>query len=240
MIFDIKQFVETNDSRRSVELVNNVLQARDKFGRIIGNPGTGKTQITHYLAHKFGAIRVCAWFGMTRKTLISIIGKQVGLPANMGKDEIIMRLIQYLQGNEMIIIIDECNHLDWQHLEQLRFLPDECDATLILAGTHVFERKFSTGKDAEYLEQLNGRTGTHKIELNYMSAKEMAAYAIQPRMNAKVSQSLAKEFFKVTKGSWRFTADLLDACERVMGMGDFETLGIDVLHAAAASLEPGE
>lgn len=230
--------IETNDIKRAVALVNTVVQSNDRIGRIIGESGSGKSTITKHLASTIDAIRIVPWAGITRKAVLQLVGQPLGIPTHLAQDALMLQIKEFLQDEEIIIVIDECNHLNWKHLEILRYLPDECNAALILSGTPLFEQLFNVGRSHVYLQQLKSRIGTKQIHLQPLTVKDVAAYVMQPRMQDKVSQPLAKEFYRNTgKGNWRFATELMDACQRVMATNQKTTLTKEVIQAAAVTLD---
>jgi DNA transposition AAA+ family ATPase len=231
--------VETNDIKRAVALVNTVLESNDRIGRIIGASGSGKTTISEYLAANMDVIRITPWAGISRKGILQLVAQPLGISQHLSLDALMFQLREFLQTEQIIIVIDECNHLNWKHLEILRYLPDECNAALILSGTPLFEQLFNVGRSHVYLQQLKGRIGTKEIHLEPLRAKDVAAYVMQPRMEPqKVTQPLAKEFYRYTdKGNFRIATDLMGACERVMTTNQKAELTKEVIQAAAATLD---
>ncbi|TQF71766.1 ATP-binding protein [Pseudoalteromonas luteoviolacea] len=231
--------IETNDIKRAVQLVNTTANANERVGRIIGNPGTGKSTITKYLEREMGAIRIVPWEGIGEKALLALVCQGIGIFTNSAsRDTLMMRLREFLQGQRVIVVIDECNHLNWKHLELLRYLPDECEVTLILSGTRIFEETFSLGKSKIYLEQLTGRIGTKQLHISKMNIKEVAGYVLKPRLSHEISKDLAKHFYQFTdKGNWRTANALMSQCERILQESQLNELTNEIISTAASTLE---
>ncbi|MCG7551331.1 ATP-binding protein [Pseudoalteromonas sp. Of7M-16] len=230
--------IETNDIKRAVQLVNVTANSNERVGRIIGAPGTGKSTITKYLKNEMGAIRVAVWKDIGAKALLQLVCDGIGMSVNKAsKDTLMIRLREFLLGQKVIVVIDECNHLNWKHLELLRYLPDECEVTLILSGTRIFEEQFSMGNNKIYLEQLTGRIGTKQLHISTMNVKEIAGYVLKPHLSQEVTRDLAKHFYQFTqKGNWRTANALMTQCLRILQDSPLDELTNEIISTAASTL----
>lgn len=151
--------IETQAVQQALTLAQTLLSAdSNRIGKIDGKPGTGKSTISHYLVAQLGAIRVCAYQGMSTKSLMMDLSTTLGLDVNGGTAATqIARLRPHVK--ERLVIIDEANHLKWPQPEGLRFLADEAGMALLLMGTDIMNRQFRTPHTGMYLAQLTSRIG---------------------------------------------------------------------------------
>lgn len=227
-----KNPVQTEQLQQVEALAQAVLDSgSSRVGRITGEPGTGKTVAGHHLADRFNAIRVCANACVSRKTLLQRLCNALDENERGTSDTLLSRIAARVQ--DRLVVIDEANHLSWQHMEQLRYLPDEAGAGLILIGTDLLERPFRDGRTVTLLAQLARRIGAKQLRMTAMSSPtEIAAYVIQPRFG-KTSKTTAKVFYSTCKGYWGEATELADACERVMQVEQVTALNETVVQAAS-------
>lgn len=211
-------------------------------GLVLGHPGTGKTIASHWLHSQIpNSHRICCYAGMSKKQFVQALATASGcLLHNAGRDALIAWL--YQNSADTIYIIDEANHLGWQHMESIRFLADEAKATVILIGTELLNQTLQDRRTATYLAQLNSRIGGKTVVFKPFSDDEMGlvqirTYFLAPRFGlSKPKQSVAKAFLKACKGNWRLGNELADTCERLMKSQEFAELTTDVINAAAVHL----
>ena len=130
--FDV---IETGYIKQCVAMAQTTINSLfNKIGIIIGEPGTGKTIASHYLAQRLNGHRFCCNSGMSKKSLLTTIARQFGLiKPTASSDELTNFLSSKLNGQ--LIILDEANHLGVKQLESLRYFTDEIGAILI--GTDI-------------------------------------------------------------------------------------------------------
>ena len=241
----MSSFVETAMAGRARLMCETVMAAPrySRLGQITGDPGTGKTSVTNWLAEELGAIRIEAWAGMKEKTCLQELAHafaKAGYPIDESgtSNTLIQRLIRH--GTEgKLIIIDEANHLRWPTLEMLRSISDIGGAGLVIAGTDLLAKKFTHPQIRVFLEQFRQRVGTKKVVMQpVQDAGEMAAYVLAPRFGS-VTQKSATAFLKKTGGNWRFAVALADACERLMANEGIDKLDERVVETAAAWMAGG-
>jgi DNA transposition AAA+ family ATPase len=236
--------VETADLRRATKLARAIMQSRTRIGRLVGEPGTGKTHATHWICDQLGrlddptcarTLRLCARRGLTEAALVRAVATGLGCEYGRGESTDAILDAAGARAAGVLIVIDEANHLRWQHLERLRWLSDEAGAGILLVGTDLLSRTFRDGRNRIYLAQLASRIGGKQHEMGQMDARQAAAYVLTPRFGA-VTQRVAEAFAKAAGGYWRDLDELASACTRILQVEQQQELTIAVVHAAAKSL----
>ena len=234
-----QDFVRTSTADQAVAMCQAVLNARPhcRIGQITGQPGTGKSALTEWLAGEMAAIRIEVWTRISDRDLLRLIveaasAKGISLDPTGTGNTLFKRLITVLEGR--LIIVDEANHLKWAQLEILRSLSDLGKCGLIIVGTDILSRTITSAGVSTYLAQLRQRIGAKRIVTGPVGTDdEMMAYCIMPRFG-KVSRKTVSQFRKITGGFWRSALELGDACERLMQAEGIEKLDETVVQTAAA------
>lgn len=214
-------FVRTKQAVKAEEMCRTALTARaySRMAQIIGEPGTGKSATTFWLADEFKGVRVECWCDITPKGLLTELARGCcarGLDAPLKGTcaGLMAALARVCDGR--LILIDEANHLDWHALELLRALSDIGGAGVVLVGTDMLAKRLNDARVRVYLTQLRQRIGAKKIMMTPIAdADEIAAYVLGPRFG-KVAKSAARRFLGVSGGYWRAALELADACERLI------------------------
>lgn len=236
----MSDFVETMQADQARQMCRAVVEAPrySRLGQITGDPGTGKTATTEWLAQVHGAIRIEAWAGMKEKTCLQELAlafNRAGIVVdeNGTSNTLIRRLVRSeIEGR--LIIVDEANHLRWPVLEMLRSISDIGGCGLVIAGTDLLARKFTHPQIRVFLEQFRQRVGTKKVVMKPVTEPaELAAYVLAPRFGA-ITRTTAKAFLRQTGGNWRFAVALTDACARLMENEGIARLDDRVIETAAA------
>ncbi len=233
------KFIVTSTAQRAAEVCQATLDARDyaRIGQIIGEPGTGKSATTKWLAQKFDGVRIECWAGISAKSLLLEIAAGLGQRGifinDTGTADTLFARIKD-RCKDKLILVDEANHLNWKVLERLRALSDLGGCGLILSGTDILERRFKDPRIQVYLRQMTDRIGAKRISFAPIgNDEEIVAHVIQPRFGA-VNKKTATRFRVVCKGYWRGALELGDACERLMKTQNLTTLTVEVVNTAGA------
>lgn len=234
-------FIKTVNAERAFEMCKTVLNAREysRIGQIIGDPGTGKSRTTKWLAEELNGVRIEAWAGINAKELFVLLVEELNTQGHAidpqgTSNSLFYKLKQVVNGK--LIIVDEANHLSWQVLERLRALSDQSGAAVILSGTDILERRFKDARVRIYLKQLAQRIGAKRVYFNrFMDDGEFAHFVITPRFG-QVAQTTAARFRQRSRGNWRMALELGDAIERVMEMEGSNKLTIGMVETAASFL----
>lgn len=231
--------IETVAVQQALVLAHTLLnEETNRVGKIDGKPGTGKSTIAHYLVKQLGAVRVCAYQGMSTKSLMMDLCVALGLEVTVGTAATqIARLRPHVRNR--LVIVDEANHLKWPQLEGLRFLADEAGMALLLMGTDLMNRQFRSPQTGVYLAQLASRIGAKTLHLTRMRRiDEGQAYVLKP-LFGEVERATAKRFMQVSQGYWRDSQELAKACQRLMVPHGLTQLTIEIVDTAAQWMAEG-
>ncbi len=134
--------------------------------------GTGKTLLTQILLteldpHRYEAIVVLSYPGMTRTGLLREVAREIGLeglgprtPVHILMEGIQERIIDlYRSGKKLVIIIDECHFLGVEALQVVRTLsnielPERKLVTLLLFGEEFFLTKLARPEYASIVNRM--------------------------------------------------------------------------------------
>lgn len=237
--------VLTGAIREAVRMALAVQAARrtGPIGRIIGPPGTGKTEAGKYLvaqAQQFpGAVRLCGMEGETIGRLAKRLFQGVtGEKPRGSVGDIVAELEEGVAGR--LLVMDQADKLGWRQLEWLRYLADEAGLGVILIGTKLLEQKFQDGRSAVYLEQMLSRIGTKTVRFAAYEEgqlEDFTAHCIVPRFGP-VDLKTAKAFRAKSHGYWRDAADLGDACKALMEAQGVARLTLAIVEHASAHMAP--
>ena len=235
-------FIETEQFNQAAQMCEAVLGGRQysRIGQITGQPGTGKTALTHWLADRYGAMRVECWATMPPLNMMQEIckahdakyGTDLGLSGTA--NTFFTRLVAHGVDGKLFIV-DEANHLKWKSLELLRGLSDR-GAGVIIVGTDILTQTFKHPTIRIYLDQMIQRIGAKKIQMRPIAnVDELAAYVLTPRFDT-ITKTCAAQFYKNTGGNWRLAGELADACARLMENEEIARLDEQVVETATAWL----
>jgi DNA transposition AAA+ family ATPase len=233
--------IQTADVEACLRLAEATRTSKTRFARIIGEPGTGKTEICRAIAELDDAHRICCWDGIGPRDVLVLIAEALGLRANGSASlgDLIRQCNAVIGGH--ILVLDEANHLGWRHLEKLRYLADEGRGALILVGTTILEETFRDHRGSVYLRQLARRIGARQIQLEQYDPEskdgraDIAAYILQPRFGT-VAAPVVRLFGRKSRGNWGLASELADGCQRVMRLHGHHELSEDIVRTAAADM----
>lgn len=240
-----EETIVTGAIREAVSMAKAVQAARrtGPIGRIIGKPGTGKTEAGKYIATLAGvfpgAVRLCGVEGesigrLAKRLYLGLTGER----ARGSVGDILFDLEELAIGK--LLVMDQADKLGWRQLEWLRYLADEAGLGVILIGTELLERKFKDGRSAVYLEQMLSRIGTKTVRFHAYEEgqiEDFTAHCIVPRFGP-VDLKTAKAFRAKSHGYWRDAADLADACQALMEAQGVTRLTLAIVEHASAYMAP--
>lgn len=145
----------SNDYKMSLFVINEAY--RDKqIALITGQAGSGKSTILREYAKAHpNAILIEATLHTTAKVLLQILCERLHVSIARNLHDMVVNIARELKKRDVIILIDEAEHLPLRALEDLRRIWDFSKTPLILAGTEILMRNLM-GKSGE-LRQLYSR-----------------------------------------------------------------------------------
>jgi len=194
------RFLFMTDSHREA-IASMVYGISERMGFILisGEVGTGKTTILHYLRKildpQVNVVYICQT-QITFEEILKEILMQLKLPVGDDSVPIMSRQLNFYlqksidQGENVVLLIDEAQHLSKEVLEGLRMLSnmETSEAKLlqiVLVGQPEIERKLNS----EDLRQLKQRMGIRR-KLRPVTEEEARQY-IEHRLNKVGSASSA-------------------------------------------------
>jgi len=234
----MSEFVKTPNAARAYEVCQATLAARrdGRIGQIIGKPGVGKTAITEWLQDEFEGVRIECWDGMNAKSLMQELAQafnERGIPIDeQGTSNTLLKRLKDC-SKDVLILVDEANHLPWAMLEKLRAIADQGGAAVILCGTDILARRFNDGRVEMYLRQLASRIGAKRVVIDKIrTEKEILNYLLAPRFGS-ITKKTAHRFRVDCDGNWRTALELADTCDRMMQANETAQLDHEIVSAAA-------
>ena len=195
--------------------------AREKEIAIItGTAGSGKSTIAAAWAKQHpNAILIEATLHTTPKVLLEEIEHALRLPQAKNCHEKILAISKDLKRRDVVLLIDEAEHLSVKALEDLRRIWDFSGVPLILFGTEILMRNLM-GKNGE-LRQLYSRIGG-KWQLKGLSKDECA-------------QVTTEGVWNYTQGNFRSSVKLFKRALRLAEMHGTALDG-DILASAVSMI----
>ena len=183
--------------------LNYVIEQKEGFCLVIGEPGTGKTLLLNVFKETWKDKAEIALVLTPRLTpeefLVSILDDMSVKLRSSNKNDILKAFRDFLveksiAGKHVIIIVDEAQNLPDETLEELRLLSNlETDKSKLLQIILFAQPELETRLTQSNLRQLNQRI-TIRIRLNPFSEKETLEY-----INFRLIKA-GKGFLKVDEG----------------------------------------
>ena len=198
---------ETREAEGDPWNTNSQRQIRDCFCRaaddrqivlLYGPPGTQKSWALLRAIHERNrakqpaAVFVYAGPGMTMNELLTVIGREVGVPIRTNRRARLRALlIDALRENPLAIVIDEAQHLSVDCLEIVRELADRTECGLLLSGSHSLYLGFARADRRLHLEQWISRTAV-KVQLSGLTEREIRQIAAPFGVNERAMVELVE------------------------------------------------
>lgn len=214
----VSEIFESKDYKMSSFVINETVE-NGEIAIITGTAGSGKSTVAREFAKKHpNAILVEATLHTTPKILLEELETRLNLPFARNCHEKIAQISKELKRRDVVILIDEAEHLSVKALEDLRRIWDFSNVPLVLFGTEILLKNLM-GKNGE-LRQLYSRIGG-KWHLKGLDESECV-------------QITTKGVFAYTQGNFRSSVKLYKRAVRLAGLHEVEIS--DEIIAQAASM----
>ena len=188
-------FVETQAARQVLMTLKYARKMSD-LAVVYGDPGTGKTySLRHYQRqHPDEVVLVTAAPHHHRPAAImSDLAEAAGLPPvrrNRNLRGVFSDLVKAVQGRDILLIVDEAQHLSLEALEELRSVHDAAGVSLVLAGNEdVYDQLHGRGRAG--FAQLWSRVSLVARIRNSLSAGDVRSIASEHLGDALDDESLS-------------------------------------------------
>jgi len=230
----LKVFV-TQETQTVFNLIKSMLESPlDRIAVIHSDPGMGKTCIALALTQLIPnagltkEVAKAVYFSVYNK--ISVLGLLKGVAEELGLDPKGSRTDLYSKLKEAVtpntfLFIDECDGLTTAHFEILRYLSDECGATVVLFGTTglLLGQVLNDKSGRVVAQRLLSRIGQKQYPLKPIDDAVFIKYILEPHNIATLSKSNMATVLALTKydksknagANWRIAEGLAKHAIRV-------------------------
>ncbi len=225
-----KEVRDTKVLREALALADLVLDSPNPIGEITGPAGTGKSVAGRVIADKHRAMRVAAWDGITRHQMLSAVAASLGIEGGGAVERLLRR---GEDAPRALLVVDEANKAGWRVLEALRYLADECNVALILIGTELYQRQFTSARTRHLLLQLGSRIGPKRVSTRHLDRAETYTHVMRPAFGDVADREMVTAFWTgCRKGNFREAVELAGECRRLMAANALQSLTPAVLDMA--------
>lgn len=193
---------ESKDKQMSDFVIGECIANRE-IAIITGEAGSGKSTIAKEWKKKApNVILIEATLHSTASVLLKELSKALGVHLGANLHEGVTNISKYLRNADVVIMIDEAEHLPLRALEDLRRIWDFSGVPIVLFGTEILLRNLM-GKNGE-LRQLYSRIGgKYKLKgLDKQECEEVFGDGIHP----------------YTLGNFRSSSKLFNKAQRLAQM----------------------
>lgn len=137
-----------------------ITHATNDIMLLYGAAGCGKTTaLKHYAEKTNGVIYVEADVTTnSHRSILSLILECMGEKAKGSTSEMMRRIIKKLKGTNVMLIIDEAQHLTSKTFDAIRAINDKAGVSIVYSGNpSILNRMY--GRSAEELDQVHSRIG---------------------------------------------------------------------------------
>lgn len=207
-------FFPSSSHNEALLSMNYVIEQREGFCLVTGEPGTGKTTLVNVFNNFWRDKAETALILTPRLSpeefLLAVLDDLNIKPALTNKNEILKAFRDFLlekslKGKPVVIIVDEAQNLPDETLEELRLLSNlETDKDKLLQIILIGQPELGTRLNKDNLRQLNQRI-TVRIRLNPLSGDETLEYINYRLVKAgkgflKLDGRLVRPIYKFSKG----------------------------------------
>ena len=203
---ELNTVFKSKDYKMAHFVIDEAVNERE-IALITGTAGSGKSTVAQsYIKSHPNAILIEATLHTTAKVLLEELEMRLNLPPAKNCHEKVVHIANELQKRDVVILIDEAEHLSVRALEDLRRIWDFSSVPLVLFGTEILMKNLM-GKNGE-LRQLYSRIGG-KWQMRGLDEKECEEVS-------------AKDVFKFTQGNFRSSVKLFKRAKRLAELHEVE------------------
>ncbi|WP_334088619.1 AAA family ATPase, partial [Helicobacter typhlonius] len=218
---DIKEVAifESKDKQMADFVMSEAVRDKE-IAIIVGCAGSGKSTIAKDYARLHpNAILIEATLHSTARVILDELCERLHISGGRNLHEKVILIAKELKRRDVVILIDEAEHLSVRALEDLRRIWDFSSVPLILFGTEILLKNL-IGKNGE-LRQLYSRIGG-KWNMKGLSQEECEALFI-------------KGIHAYTKGNFRSSSKLYAKAARLAELHDVK-LDKDIIAQAVSMI----
>lgn len=213
------QVYESHDKQMADFVMSEAVRDKE-IAIIVGCAGSGKSTIAKdYARIHPNAILIEATLHSTARVILDELCERLHISGGRNLHEKVILIAKELKRRDVVILIDEAEHLSVRALEDLRRIWDFSSCPLILFGTEILLKNL-IGKNGE-LRQLYSRIGG-KWNMKGLSEKECGALFTQG-------------IHGYTKGNFRSSAKLYAKAARLAELHDVK-LDKDIIAQAVSMI----
>lgn len=210
---------ESHDKQMADFVINEAVRDKE-IAIIVGCAGSGKSTIAKdYARIHPNAILIEATLHSTARVILDELCERLHISGGRNLHEKVILIAKELKRRDVVILIDEAEHLSVRALEDLRRIWDFSSVPLILFGTEILLKNLM-GKNGE-LRQLYSRIGG-KWNMKGLSQEECEALFV-------------KGIHAYTKGNFRSSSKLYKRACRLAQLHNVK-LDKDIIAQACAMI----
>lgn len=235
----IPDYVETPTAAK-ITAALTYAQLTHTIALVYGNPGVGKTQATKkYAAEGNNVWRISASKSRTNELeTMYELALQMGINDAPYQRGALSRLLRRrLSDSNALIIIDEADWLNYDAIEELRILQEECNIGLALSGNHKVYDRLTGGSRSVDFARLFSRVGK-KVVLNNVMAGDVDAFCTAWNVSGRDERSLLKAIAR-RPGALRSLSHILPLAS-IYAQGKGTPINCETIHAAMIELGHAE
>jgi hypothetical protein len=203
-------FIETKNSKTIFEIAEMVRIERE-IGIVTGRAGIGKTySLKEYARHHPDVLLIEADLTFTPKVLIREICAHLGIITGLGLHDMFEGLVEKMADMDIMLIIDEAEHLPVRGIDILRRNHDKTYCGILICGLpQLLLRLKSLRGDYAYIFSRIG------IGAKLEAPTKKDVYAIVHSMMDDASEKICESFYEYSTGSIRILVKLIRRSIRV-------------------------
>lgn len=212
---ELEEIFPSKDKRMSDFVIAEAIENRE-IAIITGEAGSGKSTIAKEWSKSHpNVVLIEATLHTTASVLLKELCTRFGVNGGSNLHESVSNISKYLKNADVVLMIDEAEHLPLRALEDLRRIWDFSAVPLVLFGTEILTRNLM-GKKGE-LRQLYSRIGG-KYKMKGLDREECEAV-------------FCEEIYPYTMGNFRSSSKLYKRAKRLAELHK-EPLGSEIIKNA--------